>query len=148
MTEVWFRPAFRFPGAAFLCFVFLAAMAYTLPASAQGAPLEGATSPSRLEHTDASATRNDAPADDSGAVDTGDRGLLDTEARVPADCSDGFDDVAATAFSQAGATDFIRSLSLIEDTRIRAIWLSHRSPVAWIDDGSPRIYARPPPILS
>lgn len=148
MTKVRFRPAFRFPGAAFLCFVFLAAAAYALPASAQGIPLDGATSSPRLEQSGALATRHDAPADDDGTIDTGDRGLLDTEAWFPADCSDGFDDVSATAFSQAGGTDFIRSLSLIEDTRIRAIWLSHRSPVAWIDDGSPRIYARPPPVLS
>ncbi|WP_417677600.1 hypothetical protein [Roseibium sp.] len=148
MTKVRFRPAFKFPGAVLLCFVFLAASAFALPASAQGTPRDGAISSSRLEHSDASAARNTAPADDDGTLDTGDRGLLDSEARAPADCSDGFDDVAATAFSQAGGTDFIRSLSLLEDNRIRAIWLGHRSPVAWIDDGSPRIYARPPPVIS
>lgn len=148
MTTVRFRPAFKFPGAVLLCFVFLAAAAFALPASAQGLPLDGATSSSRLEHTDTAGTRNNAPADDDGTIDTGDRGLLDTDARVPADCNEAFDDLSATAFSETGDTDFIRSRTLIENNRIRAIWLSHRSPVAWIDDGSPRIYARPPPILS
>lgn len=148
MTKVRFRPAFRFPGAALLCFVFLAAATLALPASAQGMPLDGANSTSLLNHADASGAGNGSPADDGGAIDADDRGLLDAEARDLSDCCDDRDDVAATASFEAYDAHFVRSLTLIEDKRIRAIWLSHRSQVARIDDGSPRVYARPPPVTS
>jgi len=148
MTKVRFRPAFRFPGAALLCFVFLAAAALALPASAQDLPVHDSTASSRVDHADASSAGNKVPSDDDGAIDSSDRGLLDAEARSAADCSDGRDDIPASASAEAYGADFIRSLTLIEDNRIRAIWLGHRSPVARIDDGSPRIYARPPPVIS
>lgn len=133
-----------FPGVALLWLVLLLSGIAFQPAAA-GTPNAQATFLAYSDQLNDSHADTGGPANGGTALNICEKDLLDVEALFPAGIDDDTGETPVATSADAYSADMIRRLLLIDQERSRSIWLAYRSPTVKIADGSPRLYARPPP---